>query len=75
MLKHTSLVGKRIVRKRDGATGSVSDVSEVCTRGVAFPFKTLVHVRLDSTLLADAVGGDMVGDLGWFKSYFRVVNS
>jgi hypothetical protein len=61
-------VGTRVERKRDGATGTiVNRTGAVNALGV----KTLLSIRLDDAALAQAAGGDMIGDLSWFASYFR----
>ena len=67
-------VGVRVTRKRDGAPGVVVNRS-LCVPSVAHPGiygKTVLSIRLDDAALAAAAGGDMVGDLSWFTSCFRV---
>lgn len=67
-------VGTRVTRKRDGATGVVVD-RRLAVPSVAHPGiygKTVLGIRLDDVALAKAAGGDMVGDLSWFTSNFRV---
>lgn len=69
------LTGRFVTRKRDGAAGEVIEVSD-SHPSVAHPgpfFKTLIHIRLDDSTLREAAGGDMVGELSWFRSNFKVV--
>jgi hypothetical protein len=62
--------GQRVERKRDGATGTI-EVSESFTRGVRFPFKTIITVRFDDSEVQRRAGGPSVGDLSWFRSNYR----
>jgi hypothetical protein len=68
-------VGTRVERKRDKAQGAIVDRSLVVP-SVAHPGiygKTVLSIRLDDPQLRHNAGGDMVGDLSWFTSNFRVV--
>ena len=69
-------VGTRVERKRDGATGVV--VSRfLATSPIARPGiygTTCLSIRLDDPDLALKAGGDMTGDLSWFRSNFKVVS-
>jgi len=63
--------GLVVIRKRDGATATIVGRSEMFTRGVRFPFKTIVEVLLDDEALRLRAGGTMSGDLGWLRSEFK----
>jgi hypothetical protein len=66
-------IGMKVIRKRDGATGIVTERS-LCVPTVAHPGiygKTIISVRLDDANLNRQAGGDQVGDLGWLKSNFK----
>lgn len=70
----SQLLGRNVKRKSDGAIGRVTNVSEAFTGSHSgHVFKTLVTVTLQDKALARKAGGPMVGDLGWFRSYFRVI--
>jgi hypothetical protein len=67
-------VGTRVTRKRDGATGTISSRA-LAVPSVAHPGvygKTILGILLDDAALRQAAGGEMVGDLNWFTSNFRV---
>lgn len=70
----SGLRGRDVQRKRDGAFGRVTNLSEVFTGShPGQVFKTLVTVSLRDEALARRAGGPMVGDLGWFRSNFKVI--
>ncbi len=67
-------IGQRVERKRDGAAGVIVARS-LAVPSVAHPGiygKTVVSIRLDDQTLRANAGGDMVGDLSWLKSNFRI---
>jgi hypothetical protein len=69
-----SAIGTKVIRKRDGATGEIV-YRELAVPSIAHPGvygKITVSIRLDDDCLWKAAGGDMVGDLGWLKSLFKV---
>lgn len=66
-------IGTRVTRKRDGATGTVTE-RQLVVPSVAHPGiygKTTVTIRLDDEALRAKAGGDMTGDLGWANSNFK----
>lgn len=66
-------IGTKVIRKRDGATGTIVSRS-LSISSIAHPGiygKTIVSVRLDNADWNGQAGGDQVGDLGWLKSYFK----
>ena len=70
-MKTSQLLGQKVKRKRDGAIGHVTEISEAFTGShPGRVFKTLVAVTLIDNALSLAAGGPMVGDLSWFRSFF-----
>lgn len=70
-----SLTGRYVTRKRDSAIGEVIEVS-LSAPSTPHPGvwgKTIIVIRLQDQTLREAAGGDMTGDLGWFRSNFKVV--
>ena len=68
------LIGRRVQRKRDGAIGTVTNLSAAFTGSHSgHVFKTLLTVSLRDEQLRSQAGGPMVGDLGWFRSNFKVI--
>lgn len=68
-------MGRDVARKRDGAIGRVVDVA-LAVPQVARPGKwgkTIVTVRYRDEAVRREVGGDATGDLGWFRSHFKVL--
>lgn len=73
-LPASKLLGRDVLRKRDGAPGRVTSVSEAFTGSHSgHVFKVLVSVTLKDSILHTEAGGTMVGDLGWFRSNFKVL--
>lgn len=72
-LRADELLGRDVTRKRDGAVGRVTNISDCFTGSHSgHVFKTLVTVTLRDAALSKKAGGPMVGDLGWFRSNFKV---
>ncbi len=67
------LLGRDVQRKSDGAFGRVTNVSDAFTGSHSgHVFKKLVTISLRDRVLRARAGGPMVGDLGWFRSNFKV---